>query len=91
MTTTMRFNNAYFEALERSPQVRAKCEEAANAIAATAQATAPVDTGAYRDSIHVETKVQGRVVALVRADDPASMIIESRTGNLLRALRTHLG
>jgi hypothetical protein len=87
----VKYNSAYFESLEREPRVLAKCEQAANAIAATARATAPVDTGAYRDNIRVETKVQGRAVALVIAGDKDSMIIESRTGNLLRALRAHLG
>jgi hypothetical protein len=91
MTTTMKFNSAFFEALERSPQVMAKCESVANQVAAVARANAPVDTGAYASLIHVETKIQGRAVALVRADDPASMVIESRTGNLLRALRAVVG
>jgi hypothetical protein len=91
MSANMKFNPAFFERLERSPGVMGKCVEAANRAATIAIANAPVDTGAYKSRIHVETKVQGRDVALVVADDPDSMIIESRTGNLLRALRAVVG
>jgi hypothetical protein len=66
------------------------CKPIAEKVAERARALAPVDTGAYRDSIHVETDVRtdasdwahSRVVA----DDPKAMAIESRMGILARAL-----
>lgn len=73
-------------ALLTDPGVGADLERRAGRVAATARATAPVDTGAYRDSIGVETDVTDRVVARVVARDPKSHIIEARTGNLSRAL-----
>lgn len=59
----------------------------AERVAARARSTAPVLTGAYRDSITVETSSpHDRVVARVIAKDEKSHVIESRTGNLSRAL-----
>lgn len=81
------FNDAFFENLSRSPAVTGLCVEAAERIAGVARSTAPVDSGEYRDGIVVRTKYQRRAVAVVVATDPKSMIIESKTGNLARALR----
>lgn len=83
----VKFNNAFFSRLGHSARVTALLQRKAEAVAARARATAPVDTGAYRDSIHVRIKSAAtRNVALVVAEDPKSMFIESETGNLLRAL-----
>jgi len=68
------------------PGVKADLKRRAESVAATARETAPVATGAYRDSITVVTEVTDRVVARVVARDPKSHIIEARTGNLSRAL-----
>jgi len=87
---TVKFNDAFFDELSRSPGVRGLVVEAAEMIAATARSTAPVDTGDYRDGIKVTTKNQKRIVALVVGTDPATMIIESQTGNLARALRANV-
>ncbi|QJU52931.1 HK97 gp10 family phage protein [Herbiconiux sp. KACC 21604] len=85
----MKFNNAFFEELGNSAGVVDLVKQAAEDVAATARATAPVDSGAYRDSIHVEVipNRKTRTVALVVADDPKTMLIESKTGNLARALK----
>jgi hypothetical protein len=80
------FNNAFFDNLSRSPEVTAIVVAKAEEAAEIARSAAPRDTGDYAKSIHVEVKHQKRVVALVIADDPKSMIIESKTGNLVRAL-----
>lgn len=81
-------NDAFFEELGRSPGVTALCRAKAEEIAAAARATAPVDSGDYQRSIHVEVVSRGRRnAALVVADDPKTMLIESTTGNLVRALR----
>lgn len=85
----MQFNNAFFEQLSRSPAVQAVTVEAANRVAQTARERAPVDTEAYRKGIGVRKKFQRRVVALVEGTDPKTMLIESKTGNLVRALQAN--
>lgn len=76
-------------ALMSAPGVRAELERRAQAAAATARATAPVQSGAYRDSITVESgtsPVDGRARAIVKATAAHANSVESRTGNLARAL-----
>ncbi len=85
----MQFNNAFFEQLSRSPGVQAVTIAAANRVAATARQRAPVDSGSYRRGIVVRKKFQRRVVALVEGTDPKTMLIESKTGNLVRALQAN--
>lgn len=71
----------------RSEGMQQVLRDAAEPIAARARATAPVDSGEYRDSIHVETEVHRYVaVARVVASDRKAPIIEAKTGNLARAL-----
>lgn len=83
----MKFDNDYFNRLGHSPKVTALLVAKAEQVAEAARATAPVDTGDYRDSITVSVKrAARRNVALVTAEDPKSMFIESETGNLARAL-----
>jgi len=83
----MQFNNAFFEDLSRSPGVRALVQAEAEKIAADARGSAPVDSGKYRDGIKVVMKNQRRAVAVVLSTDPKTMLIESKTGNLARALQ----
>jgi len=83
----MKFNDSFFSRLGHSAKVTALIERKAQAVAERARASAPVDTGAYRDGITVRIKrARTRNVALVVAEDPKSMLIESETGNLARAL-----
>jgi hypothetical protein len=82
----VQFNEAYFLELGRSPAVVNLVVGIAQEIAADARASAPVDSGDYRNGIHVEVKLQKRVVAVVKASDKKSLLIESKTGNLVRAL-----
>lgn len=80
-------NDAFFERLGRSPEVTQLCVDVAETIAAGARASAPRDTEAYANSIHVEVVQRSRRnVALVIAEDPKALLIESKTGNLSRAL-----
>jgi len=72
--------------LLKSPEVRATLRARAEAVAARARASAPVNTGDYRNSIAVESATTDRAVERVVAKDRKSLIIESRTGNLARAL-----
>jgi|SRR6218665_561638 len=86
-STEMMFNSKFFHNLSVSPEVTALVLNAAQRVATQARATAPSATGQYRESITVVLKHQKRSVALVVATDPKSILIESKTGNLARALR----
>lgn len=55
-------------------------------VLAKAEASAPVDTGAYRDSLHIEHVTTDRAVVRVVAGTDHAWIVEARTGNLARAL-----
>lgn len=82
------FDESFFDDVLNSSQVRAMVDLAAERAAAQARASAPVDTGTYRDSIHVEhEQAAHRQIALVVADAPHAMYVEARTGNLARAAR----
>lgn len=85
---TIEFNEDFFDEVLNSAQVRALVDLAAERVVAQAKATAPVRTGAYRDSIHVQhTQAAHRQVAEVVADVPYGIFVESRTGNLARAAK----
>lgn len=84
----MEFNETFFSELGKSTEVTNLCVDRANKIAELARSTAPVDESDYRDSIQVVTKeATRRNVVLVVAGDWKAMIIESKTGNLARALK----
>jgi len=84
-------NHSGVESLLGAPGVRAKCREEAERVAAAARSSAPVDTGEYRASIHVESDTTDRAVERVVADAPHAMIVEANTGNLARALSSQEG
>jgi len=86
MTTRVVMNNRGAREVLTSPEVRAMLRQRAEAIALRARSTAPVNTGDYRDSIGVESATTDRAVERVVARDRKSLIIESKTGNLVRAL-----
>ncbi len=58
----------------------------AERVLAAAQANAPVESGEYRASLHVEQVTTDRAVARVVANAPHALAVEARTGNLARAL-----
>lgn len=60
----------------------------AERVADNARASAPVKTGRYRDSIRVVRGTTDRAVARVVASAPHAMLVESRTGNLARAMES---
>lgn len=88
--SNFKFNPGYFGELGRSPGVVAILVKKANTVAATARSTAPVGaTGRYKAGFKVSTRQAAyRTVAVVTATDEKSLIIESKTGNLARALKT---
>lgn len=84
----MEFQNGYFDALLRSAPVRAVVDAATERVADKARSDAPVgETSDYKNGIKTGSKLQDRYVGLVQATDPKSLIVESRTGNLARAVR----
>ena len=75
-----------------SDQVRDPLHDVAEKMADRARASAPVASGAYRDDIDVEPDHWQRgaaqyAIERVVAHDSKSLAIESRTGNLKRAMR----
>ena len=82
------FNDAAFEEILRSAGVQAMCKGAAEKALGIAKANAPVDTGAYRDGLTVKTVNRAhRVTYMVVGTDSKTLIVESQTGNLARALK----
>ena len=74
-------------ALLHDPGVQKELERRGEKVAAQARATAPVDTGKYRDSIEVFTHQHPtRVAVHIGANDFKAPFIEAHTGNLSRAL-----
>lgn len=68
--------------------VRAELERLGEQAAARARATAPVQSGAYRDSIGSEIDDSGaRPRAVVYAFADHAFVVEAATGNLARAMR----
>jgi hypothetical protein len=85
---TVDFNQTYFDNILRSAGIEALCRSKAEDALAIARSTAPVDTGAYRDGLEIE-KVSHRYrdTYEVVGHDKKTLIIESKTGNLARALK----
>lgn len=72
--------------LLKSAEVRDALTQRAERVLAAAKAAAPVDTGAYRDGLHVEQATTDRAVVRVSGDTDHDWILEAKTGNLARAL-----
>lgn len=58
----------------------------AERVLSAARASAPVDTGEYRDSLRLVEDSTDRLVQRVVATAAHGMVVEARTGNLARAL-----
>jgi arginine/ornithine N-succinyltransferase beta subunit len=85
----MKFNDNYIPDLAQSDPVVRACTDAADRIADAARSSAPVLTGKYKAGIVVRVRrSRFRTVVSVVSSDPKTMIIESKTGNLVKALRT---
>lgn len=86
--TTVDFNNSFFDEMLNSAGVRALTRGAAEKALNIAKANAPVDTGAYRDGLQVEAVQHAhRTTYRVVGTDAKTMLIESQTGNLVKALK----
>ena len=82
----VRLNRAGMKALPNDPGVAADLMRRMGPVLAAAQASAPVVSGAYRDSLSLEMVNTGRVVARVVSDSDHAMAVEASTGNLSRSL-----
>lgn len=88
MASSFRYEqkSAGIKELLTSEGVRADLTSRMSAAESTAKSNAPVESGEYRDSIHVEQDTTDRVVVRLVADAPYAMVVESKTGNLARSL-----
>jgi hypothetical protein len=86
--TNVQFNEGFFESILRTAPVEALVDGVGNRTLDIAQATAPVDTEEYRDGLHIEHhESRYRRTTRVVGSDPKTLLIESTTGNLARALK----
>lgn len=91
MAVRVKMNDANVRAFLRSEAVSRVMDRPAEVVEAEAKHTAPVLTGTYRDSIHVETEITDRVKKRVGSGVPYSRVVNGRTGNLARALDSIAG
>lgn len=84
----VKFNDRYFDELMNSAGVKAMTRRSAEKVLESAKANAPVDTGAYRDGLQIEeVKHAHRTTCMVIGTDPKTLLVESKTGNLRKALK----
>lgn len=82
------FNPKFFDEILNSAGVKALTTLAADRALAYARASAPVDTGAYRDGLGLEeVKRAHRTTVMVVGHDPKTLLVEAQTGNLAKALK----
>lgn len=86
--TSVTFKTEYFDNIMKSAQIDSLTEATAERAQAIAKSTAPVDSGDYRDRLAVERRQSRfRGVWRVIGRDKKTLLIESKTGNLARALK----
>lgn len=84
--TRIKPNSGGIKDVLTSSAMQAAVQEAADEIASRAKASAPVDSGEYRNSIDTEAGAStDRAVVYVVAGAEHSLVVEAKTGNLLRA------
>jgi len=82
----VKLNHGGMAALLKSDEVRAMLTGKAEAVLASAQASAPVVTGNYRASLEIAQDTTDRAVVRVVARAPHSHLVEANHGTLARAL-----
>lgn len=86
--TKVDFDESFFDAIMHSAGVESLCRQKAEAVLQQAKATAPVDTGDYRDGIEIKVVHHAhRDTYQVVGTDAKTMLIESKRGTLARALK----
>jgi hypothetical protein len=68
------------------PGVRADLTVRAERVLEHGRSHAPVETGEYRDGLHIEQATTDRASVRVAGSTNHDWIVEARTGNLARAL-----
>lgn len=85
---SVKFNDVFFDQIMNSAGVRAMTRGAAEKALGVAKANAPIDTGAYRDGLEVKAVQHAhRTTYMVVGTDAKTMLVESKTGNLRKALK----
>jgi bacteriophage HK97-gp10 putative tail-component len=79
-------NHAGMAELLKSAGVQREVSRRAENVLAAARRGAPVVSGEYRDSLHVELRTTDRATARVVAGSDHGIAVEARTGNLARSL-----
>ncbi len=88
MSTAINFSDEYFDDILHSAGVQALTRRAADKALAYAKANAPVDTGAYRAGLRIQPVQHAhRTTLMVVGTDPKTLLVESQTGNLRKALK----
>lgn len=82
----VRLDRIGVKALLNDAGVRSELAHRMYPVEAAAKASAPIESGAYRASIHIEHHTTDRAVVRVVADVAYALAVEARTGNLARAL-----
>lgn len=90
--TTVNFNDEFFDAILRSAKVQALCKEKAERTLAIARKNAPVDSGDYKRGLKIKKVSHAhRDTYLVVGTDAKTLLIESQTDNLYKALKEAAG
>lgn len=87
----VRLNSLGVRALLNDPGVRADLEARGDRVRAAAAASAPVESGRYRDSIEVWSTTTDRAAVMIGSAVPYAGEVEAATGNLARALDAIVG
>lgn len=85
MLERLKLNSGGFKELLNSGEVRGLLTERAQSVLAAAQASAPVVSGEYQASLHLEQDSTDRARVRVVASAPHALVVEANTGNLARA------
>ena len=80
------FKGSGVEEILNSSETRSMLTGKAGAVLSAARSSAPVSTGAYQGSLHIEQDTTDRAAVRVVADVPYAGVVEANTGNLARSL-----
>lgn len=86
MAVRVELNHGGMRDLLNSPGVRAELTRRAERVLARAKPTAPVESGEYQASLHIEQDTTDRAVVRVVAGTDHGMAVEANHGTLARAL-----
>lgn len=85
--TRLKLNSSEIQSyLDGNHGVRAALQAEAEKVLSNAKANAPVLSGAYQSSLHIEEAHTDRLVLRVVADVPYAAAVEANDGTLARSL-----